>query len=114
MKQTINFNQFHDEFNSIRPDNFSYDGLRALFDYIEEYEESCDQEVELDVIALCCEYTEYEDIQEYINAYDPDVKREDYEDEEEFKEALEEHIEYNTQLIKLGDDLDEGFIIFSY
>ena len=36
MYQTIGFCQFTDAFNSIRPNNFSYDGLQVLFDYLEE------------------------------------------------------------------------------
>ena len=41
-----------------RPDNFSREGLKALFEYLESYEEDCDTQIELDVIAICCEYTE--------------------------------------------------------
>jgi hypothetical protein len=41
-----------------RGDNFSYEGLRALFDYLEQYEEETNTPIELDVIALCCEYNE--------------------------------------------------------
>ena len=54
MKQTINLSQFRDEFNSIRPNNFSYEGLEILFDYLEEMEPDLD----LDVIALCCDYSD--------------------------------------------------------
>jgi hypothetical protein len=41
-----------------RAENFSYEGLNALFEYLEEYEDSCDVVIELDVIALCCDYRE--------------------------------------------------------
>ena len=58
MKQTINVYQFRDAFQKIRPDNFSYDGLTILFDYLEEYEEECGIELELDVIGICCDYAE--------------------------------------------------------
>ena len=59
MKQTIGFSQFTDAFRGAdRKDNFSYDGLKALFAYIEELEESMGEEIELDVIALCCDYSE--------------------------------------------------------
>ena len=57
MYQTINFSQFTDEFNSIRPNNFSYDGLQVLFDYLEQYEDDVTQNgMELDVIAICCDF----------------------------------------------------------
>lgn len=42
-----------------RSDNFSFKGKKALFDYLEQYEEGTGQEIELDIVALCCEYTEY-------------------------------------------------------
>ena len=69
MKQTINFTQFADAFKAIRPDNFSYAGLKALYDYLEQYEEDTGGEVELDVIALCCEYTEYENIDKFTDEH---------------------------------------------
>ncbi|TET79942.1 MAG: hypothetical protein E3J41_00560 [Candidatus Cloacimonadota bacterium] len=70
MKQTITKSQFIDQFKSLRPDNFSYAGLNALFDYLEQYEEDCEEEWELDIIAICCEYTEWNDIEEFNRAYD--------------------------------------------
>ena len=55
MKQTLNKYQFRDAFRSMgRQDNFSYDGLGLLFEYLED----CDPEMELDVIGICCEYAE--------------------------------------------------------
>jgi len=61
MKQSISFNQFTDAFTSYgRDDQFSYDGLKALFDYLEDLAEDCGTDFELDVIALCCEFSEYD------------------------------------------------------
>jgi len=71
MKQSTNFNQFHDQFQAIRPDNFSYEGLKALFEYLEDYEDSCDEEIELDVIALCCDYSE-DDVGDVLESYELD------------------------------------------
>ena len=45
MKQTINFSAFMDAFRAHdRHDQFSYQALRALFDYIEELEDSTAEE----------------------------------------------------------------------
>ena len=61
MKQSISFNQFHDAFRDHnRLDNFTYDGLKALFAYLEDLAEDCGTDFELDVIALCCEFSEYD------------------------------------------------------
>lgn len=58
MKTTVNFYTFRDAFKAIRPDNFSREGLSVLWDYLEQYEEDCGEELELDVIALCCDFNE--------------------------------------------------------
>jgi len=70
MKQTMNEFDFKNEFKKIRPDNFSYDGLTALYDYLIQYEEDCGTELEFDPIAYCCEYTEYENFKEVKQNYD--------------------------------------------
>jgi len=53
-----------------RENSFSYEGKKALFDYLEQLEEDCDMEIELDVIALDCEYVEYADFAELQGDYD--------------------------------------------
>ena len=57
MQQSVTFSQFVDAFREAgRFDQFGYKALRVLFDYFEQYEQDCDTTVELDVIAICCEY----------------------------------------------------------
>ena len=76
MKNTINLYDFRDAFTQIRPDNFSYQGLEILFDWFEEYEASTGEETELDVIAICCEWSETTR-EEIIQYYDiPEDERE--------------------------------------
>ena len=58
MKTTVSVYDFRDAFRSIRPDNFSYEGQGLLFDYFEQFEEDTGQEMELDVIAICCDFSE--------------------------------------------------------
>lgn len=60
MKITVTQNDFVNAFQKIRPQNFSPNGLRALFAHIEELE-TMGEEMELDVIALCCDFAEYPD-----------------------------------------------------
>jgi hypothetical protein len=72
MKQTIDLYQFRNAFQSVRPENFSYEGLEALFNWLEELEEAGEQETELDVIAICCEFTEYENLKEFQDNYGDD------------------------------------------
>mgnify|MGYP003654606855 CR=1 FL=1 len=71
MKQSINSNDFHNAFNAIRPDNFSYEGLNALFEYLEDYEDSTGEQIEMDVIAICCDFMEGP-VCEILNDYNLD------------------------------------------
>ena len=75
MYDTVNFNQFNDWFikdNSNYKNNFSYEGRRALFDYLEELEDDTGEKIEFDPIALCCEYSEYENFKALKETYDND------------------------------------------
>ena len=69
MKQSITNYDFHRAFEQLRPDNFSYEGLNALFDWLEDYEEQTEEQIELDVIALCCDFTEYETVEDLLEDY---------------------------------------------
>lgn len=59
MYQSINESEFRSAFHSCgRGKQFSYEGLTILFEGLEQYEQDTGEEIELDVIALCCEYSE--------------------------------------------------------
>ena len=75
MYDTIDFNAFNDWFLKHRPNNFSYDGRVALFDHLEELDDAVSENgsclgIEFDPVAFCCEYSEYENIQEFWQDYD--------------------------------------------
>ena len=58
--KTISRTDFHDAFRQAgREYQFSYEALNALYDYLVEMYESQGTTYELDVIALCCEFSEY-------------------------------------------------------
>ena len=76
MYQAVNRCDFQDAFRQCRPDSFSYEGLNALFEYLESLEEDTGEKIELDVIALCCDFTEYDNLTKFQNDYDA----EDYPD----------------------------------
>jgi len=59
MKTTLSVYDFRDAFHKAgRGDQFSYEALGIIFDYLEEQEDSTGYEYELDVIGLCCELEE--------------------------------------------------------
>ena len=80
IKQTVTESDFRDAFQAIRPDNFSYEGLGALYDYLWESSEQMGEGFELDVIAICCDYTEYSE-DEAREEFDIDPDIEDWQDE---------------------------------
>jgi hypothetical protein len=82
MKTTVNRFEFALWFAEHRPNNFSPIGRLELFDMLTSYEEDTGEEIEFDPIAFCCEYTEYENIEEFWQQYD----KEDYPDEESIME----------------------------
>jgi len=93
MFKSIGFCDFCDEFNkSDRKENFSYEGKKALFQYLENYEDETGEEQELDIVSLCCDYSEYKTLKELQKDYNV--------------ESMEE-LEENTIVIYF----DEGFII---
>ena len=99
MKRTITESEFIDAFQGSYADSFSYEGKKALFEYFTELEEDTSFEMELDPIAIHCEYTEYEDFVEFRDDYEDYVKEHKIKD----LEQLQEH----TQVV----EYEGGFII---
>lgn len=72
MKTTVDFSLFCNSFSDAYNNNFSFEGKRALFDYLSMVERDTKEELELDIVALCCEYTEYDSAWDAMYAYQPD------------------------------------------
>ena len=70
MKTTIDKYDFERAFVAIRPDNFSRAGLDALFAELTMIENDQGEELELDVISICCDWTEYANLKEFQEDYD--------------------------------------------
>lgn len=71
--KTVFFADFLASFKGAgREDSFSYEGKCILFDYLENLSEVIEKPIELDIIALCCEYEELS-IADLIETY-PDVE----------------------------------------
>ena len=75
MIKTINEYDFIDAFKKMgRTDNFSNSGLIALYEYLTMLGDDLGQPIELDVIALCCEYAEYDNLEEFQADYSEDYQ----------------------------------------
>lgn len=109
--QTLNHvSQLEQAFKAAgRGNKFSYEGLEVLFDYLDELEGN----IELDVVALCCDYEE-SSIDEIIDQYGIEVDTEDM-DEDEIeaakKDAVQDYLSYHTSLC---GETDDGFVFASF
>lgn len=105
MKQTVTFSTFVDAFRAAgRESQFSYDALSVLWDYFEQYEEDCGEELELDVVAICCDYAEGT-VADTAQDYGVDLS--ECEDEDEREEAVRDYLENEGALV---GEVDGGFV----
>ena len=96
MKITVQLNNFRDGFrNSDRINNFSYSGLTSLFDYLTEYENDTGSELELDAIAICCDFAE-DSAEDIADNYRIDIEGLD---KDEIKKAILKYLEDEGALI---------------
>jgi len=77
-----------------RQDNFSREGLRVLFDYLDDLSDDLGKPIDLDVVSWCCDYAE-NTIDEIIQNYNlqEDV---DGMDNDEKRDFVESHLQDNT------------------
>jgi hypothetical protein len=63
--ETLTKSQFSDAFNKMgRGEQFSYAARNLIYDYLDEFES-----YELDVIGICGEFAEYENLEEFQTDY---------------------------------------------
>lgn len=101
MKQSVNFSAFVDAFIRFdRYGQFGYEALKVIFDYLEQYEDETGQEIELDVISICCDFSA-ENYTDIAQNYSIDI---DGLDEDEAKSVVIEYIQDNSSY--LGEAYD--------
>ena len=104
MIQTINSSDFIHAFHSYnRYDQFGCEALNILFEYFEEV----NPDMELDVIAICCEYS-HESWKGISSDYDIDV--EGVTDDDDGKEIVRNWLNNHTIII---GETDTGFVYCS-
>ena len=117
MKKTLNTYEIVNALLNDKTANWSYNGAKALAEYLEQYEEDCGVELELDAVALRCNYAEYESLYRWADEYfagdawmaecglDTEI---DYEERETHDDNIRNYICAHGQLIEF-----EGGIIVS-
>jgi hypothetical protein len=102
MKTTVTEFQFVESFRLCgRETQFSVNARRALFEYLEEYENSIAEELTLDPIGICCEWAEYPSALKAAHDYGSSGKENDTE------ESALEWLQNRTQVV----EFDGGIII---
>ena len=115
MKTTLNTYDIIDALRKNADAAWTGAGARALAEYLEEYEESTGEELELDVCALRCDFSEFGSLVEWADEYfNGDSwmdavgldKEEDHEDDDR-DEAIRTYLQDHTTLI----EFDGGIIV---
>ena len=99
MKKSVSKYKFCSD--SALTDNFSNNGLEALFEWFEEYEDSCDEQIEYDPVAIRSDFTEFASIEEISNYYTeiPLPPEELDEDDTDYEEEALEWLRDRTSVI---------------
>lgn len=106
-----NVSQFREAFRLAgRMDQFSYEGLEVLFDYLDNLSEDTGEPIELDVVALCCDYYEAS-IEELIDNYNIDLSEVDEDDPDSIIEVVREYLEDNTSVC---GEVSDGFVYAAF
>ena len=109
IKKTFNENDFINEFKIYnRLNNFSYKGLRVMFDALNELAQDCEMVIEMDVIALCCEYSE-DTIEDVIDNYDIDLSDESYDNK---TELVIDYLQDHTMVLGHYDINGVDYVLF--
>ena len=108
IKTEVSEHEFVDAFKQAgREDNFTRPALIALYEYFWELSEDMGEDIEFDVIGICCEFTEFANLADLNEEY-----ASEFEDLEELREQTTvieySSYEYKTDLTKTAVS---GFII---
>lgn len=117
MKQTITESLFHEAFHHARrADQFSYGARSALFEYLTEIEDGSGEEIELDVVAICCDWSEHASAadwaKDYFNAHTmlDDLGLDPEATDDEIEAAATEYIRDNGFMLTF----DGGIVVSSF
>jgi len=95
-------------------------GAFALAEHLEQYEEETGEEMEMDVVAIRCDFSEYSSLRVFLEDYHgtalnialerSGIDVSDMDDEDELDEAIRSFIQDNGQLV----EFEGGIIVSSF
>ncbi len=105
MIQTISKYDFIEAFRRAgRGNQFTHGALDLIFEYIEEYEQDTGEQIELDVTALCCEWSE-DTPEDIAMAYNLDICVSE-------ENTLQNVLEYLHDETQVAGVTDAGAIVY--
>jgi predicted ArsR family transcriptional regulator len=105
MIQTLRLSDFTNAFrNSDRAEQFSYEAQVILFDYFEALEDDTGEQIEFDMIAICCEWAE-DTPEEIAAAYDIDICV-------SAENTMQNVLEYLNDHTQVAGTTDAGTIVY--
>ena len=93
---------------SSRKDQFSHEALEVIYECLEYYSHDSGEDVELDIVAVCCEWAEMT-WQDVVQSYGLDLSFCDT--DEERIDAVKEYLRDQTTSFHLSDD---SFVFVSF
>lgn len=122
MKITLNTYEAADILLDDENANWSSAGSLAMVRYLEDLEEDLGEEIDLDVVAIGCDYSEYESLQSWLCEYYAtglhnalkqagiDLDDDELENDDVIDHWIRSHIQDHGQLI----EFDGGIIVSSF
>lgn len=100
---TVTLEQFIDDFMEVRPNNFSRHGLSLIYDYLWDMSEDIGENIEFDIIGICCDFIELNSIEEVREYFGLEV--DNYPDDDSVMDFL------NSESGVIFDDQDNPEVI---
>lgn len=94
---------FINDFKAQRPENFSHEALNLIYDYMEDYMDG--EDYELDVVGICCEISE-ESAEDIARSCKFEIPQDD-----DIKDAVLAELERKTIVI---GRTDVGIVYYSF
>lgn len=122
MKKTLTYSEVQHDIYDTYDHQFSWEASGALADYYMELEDETGEEIELDSVAICCDWGEYEDDEELVSEYkyllddagdDEDETDEEMTPEEQLEEQVQcilDYLEGDTTVIRLSS----GYLVMHF
>ena len=110
MKITLTTNKIAEMIRQDSPDSWSYNGAKALAEYMEEFEEESGEEIEFDDVEIRCGFSEYDSLLAFAEDNSKTLQLDKEKELDELEEEIREFIQDRGHLI----EFDGGIIVSAF